>query len=201
MRPEVEVVSLFPQDKVVSLPFHNDIDVLRHVYDRVNEVRVLRGHTRVKRAEIRDAQLPFEAFDRIEVRPFRSRWSDGDYQVNADDPFRWAICMYLSVPGSNDVACSCRLYVDDWTEFTGMPSWCIGYERAKLVDSPALVKWNALCRRMRLFARMAVWMLSTLEEIQLRPGNVGFRRVKTRFESFQSSQSVASITNHLGKIE
>ena len=77
------------------------------------------------------------------------------------------------------------MFADDWSLWTGLSAWKV-YDHSSLVPSRALVKWRAVRRRMLLWARAAALLLSILEEIELRPGNVGYRRVKARFEGMQN---------------
>ena len=169
----------------VSLPFYNDVDVLRCLHDRVNEMRVLGGRTKAKRAEILNDQPKFDDYDRIEVSAFRI--SPRAHGIGPFDAGRWALYIGCKRLGYHPQCSewSCRVFADDWSLWTGLSAWKV-YDHSSLVPSRALVKWRAVRRRMLLWARAAALLLSILEEIELRPGNVGYRRVKARFEGMQN---------------
>ena len=84
-----------------------------------------------------------------------------------------------------------ELFADDWTVYAGL-MWSFHkiYKGWSLVPSRARVKWHAVQRRMRGLARAIVFFNNLLEEVQLRPGGNGYRRVKARFEAMAAAPSV-----------
>ena len=135
------------------VPFLGDVDVLRAVFDRVNDLRVLGGRTKAKRAELRDALTRFDDYGCVQAHVFKV--SPTAHRVAAEDVGRMAVriaCIDTETPwGSSDW--HCRVLVDDWTLWTGISCWRV-YDGAPLVN-PAMVKWRALRRRLRAWARAA----------------------------------------------
>ena len=79
---------------------------------------------------------------------------------------------------------NCHVYSHDLTP-GGNPFH--DYDGRPFMPPPARIKWNAVRRRMRGLARAIVVFGHLIEEVQLRPGGNGYRRVKARFETMAAA--------------
>ena len=173
-------------DVDVILAFATDVDVIRAVFERVNELRVLGGRTKAKRAEIRQEIIPFESFHHIKACVYRN--PAGAHRVKPSDVGRWVIRFGFVLSSSKDYdSWCCRVFADDWSLYTGLSAWRV-YDGAPLIDPAARVKWRACRARILAWARACVVFGAMLEEIQLRPGGTTYRRVRARFEALASHE-------------
>ena len=160
--------------------FALDKDVLEALFHTVNELRFLKVRSKKKQNRMRSRYLhafPFDAVEKIQVMSFQY-------------PERFVYSIMMTFPGDLPHQVNlwdCRVYSHNLTP-GGNPFH--DHNGCPLMPSPARIKWNALQRRMRGLARALVVFGRLLEEVQLRPGGTGYRRVKARFDMMTAAPSV-----------
>ena len=124
----------------ISLPnFATDIDVLRTVYGEIMRLRVAGKKTKAQRAQAQAEVIDFDAFQAIELMPFR------EFRSN-----RLALSIGLSltdtrvrITSNHEVLADEHVHIrvfDDWTILSGISAWRV-YDGRPLVN-PARLKWQ-----------------------------------------------------------
>jgi hypothetical protein len=142
--------------------FCRDIDVLRALYNRVNELRVLGGRTKAKRAAIKEQQVDFDDFELMTV---------SNFVIEVSSPYRGRRAFYFSL--------GCEQF--DRTHFqANLPNLLTYYIRLKAILMYYVCAFGMCFTRLHLYVSRRLpgcsdWSCRVLDDFTLWTGLSSWR--------------------------